>query len=206
AGDLAALYHSRRKSLQAVLRLAQFLDLAGGAIGLLVPLKVAEEAHELRLDQTRAAPFARPLNGRARRLVDGEEIEPIDLDARHAATRGTIGDVAARHRPGGRGGLGIAVVFGHEDRRQLPDTGEVQGLEDGALVGRPVAEEATADALVPLPFGGERSAADERPATADDAVGAHHANRQIRHVHGAALAVADAGALAPDLRHHGVHV
>ena len=70
----------------------------------------------------------------------------------------------------------------------------------------PSPKKQTPTPFVPLQLGRQRRAADERPAAADDAVGAHHADRQVGHVHRAALAVADAGALAPDLGHHAVDV
>ena len=42
--------------------------------------------------------------------------------------------------------LGVAVVLDDEDRRQVPDRGEVERLEGGALVGGAVAEEGDRDA------------------------------------------------------------
>ena len=53
---------------------------------------------------------------------------------------------------------------------------------------------------------GERRAGGQVVAAAHDAVGAQHAHGEVGDVHGAAAALAQAGLLAEDLRHHAVHV
>ena len=84
----------RAEPLEAVQVLAGVGDLVG-AVGLLVALEVAEVAGELDLDQGRAAAVAGPGHGLARRLVDGEEVEPVDDHAGHAERRRPVGDVVA---------------------------------------------------------------------------------------------------------------
>ena len=71
-----------------------------------------------------------------------------------------------------RGGLGVAVVLDHEDRRQFPDAREVQRLEERALVGAAVAEEGRrrpGRCRLTLAVRPRRS---QRRAATDDAVGA----------------------------------
>ena len=51
-----------------------------------------------------------------------------------------------------------------------------------------------------------QSYVETRESTADDPVRPENAFLQIRHVHGAAHALADAGLLTPDLGHHGVGI
>jgi hypothetical protein len=173
-----------------------------GPVELLVALEVAEVAGELDLDEGRAAAVAGPGHGLPRRLVDGEEVEPVDDHARHAERRRPVRDVVGGHRPARRGGLGVAVVLRHEDGGEVPDRRQVERLERGALVGGAVAEERDRDAAVALVLGRERAPADQRRATADDAVGAEHALGQVGDVHRAALAPARPGGLAVDLGHH----
>ena len=71
-----------------------------------------------------------------------------------------------------------------------------------ALVGGAVAEEADGHPAGAERLGGERRAAGQRDAAADDAVGAEHPFVDVGDVHRAALALADAGRLAHQLGHH----
>ena len=151
--------------LEAVEVLPGVADLVG-PVELLVALEVPEVAGELDLDQGRAAALAGPGHGLAGRLVHGEEVEPVDDHTGHPERRGPVGDVVGGHRPGRRGGLGVAVVLRDEDRRQVPDRGQVQRLQGGALVGGAVAEERDRHAAVALdasrPARARRSAAGRR--------------------------------------------
>ena len=145
-------------------------------------------------------------DGLAGRLVHGEEVEPVDVmpgrpkpSARLATSTPDWWYLAERR-------LGVAVVLDHEDDGQVPRRGEVQALQERALVGAAVAGEGDRD-LVGVPdLGGQADAADQRRAAADDAVGAEHPFRQVGDVHRAALAVAEAVALAVDLGHHALDV
>jgi hypothetical protein len=138
--------------------------------------------------------------------VDGEEVEAVHRHAGHAEAGGAVGDVVAGHRPVRGGSLGIAVVLGDEDARQVPYRGQVHRLEHRALVGAAVAEEGHRHAPAALELGSQRGTGGERRAGTDDTVGAEHALLQVGDVHGAALALADAGLLAIDLGHHPVYV
>src|SRR5437773_2399521 len=173
-----------------------------GPVGLLIALEVPVVAGELHLDERRPAALPGPGDRLAGRLVHREEVEPVHDDTRHAEPGRPVGDVVAGHRPGAGRALGVAVVLGHEDGRQVPDRGQVHRLQRGALVATAVAEERDADAALALELGGQRRPADQRRAAADDPVGAEHALGQVSDVHGAALAVAAAGLAAVDLGHH----
>src|SRR5436190_3586284 len=78
------LAHPSPEEGQAVLLVAQLLDLVLAAIGLGVALEMAVIAVELELQQRRAVAVAGPLDRLLRRLVHGEEIMAVDDLARHA--------------------------------------------------------------------------------------------------------------------------
>ena len=177
-----------------------------GAVELLVALEVAEVAGELGLDQRRSAALAGPGDGLAGRLVHGEEVEPVDDHAGHPERGRPVGDVVGGHRPARRRRLGVAVVLRHEDRRQVPDRGQVQRLQRGALVGRAVAEERDRNAAIALELRRQGAATDQRRAASDDAVRAEHALGQVGDVHRPTLAAARPGGLAEDLGHHALDV
>src|SRR5581483_4137040 len=107
-----------------------------------------------------------------------------------------------RNAVGPRRRFGVGVVLDHEDRRQVPDRGQVEALQEHALVRGAVADEAHGHVALAPRLGRQGGAAGQRSAGAEDAVGPHHPDVELGDVHGAALALA-APALAPvDLLHH----
>ena len=102
--------------------------------------------------------------------------------------------------------LGVAIVLDHEDDRQVHGGGEVEALQEGALVRAAVTGERDADLVGATHLGRQADPADQRRATAHNAVGAQHAGGQVGDVHRSALALAGAGGLAVQLGHHGHHV
>ena len=193
------------KQREAVLLGPQTIDLAGRAIGHGVALEVAVVAHELDVQHAGSLAGARPLDRLARRVPHLEEIVAVDPPRGQAVGLAAL-DQIARARPGAGRGFGVAVVLEHEDRRQMPDLGEVHALERGALIGAAVADERDRDAAGLQGLGGQRRAADQRRAAADDAVRAHHALGQIGDVHRAALAAAQPVLAPEDLGHHGLGI
>src|SRR5262249_38274009 len=105
-----------------------------------------------------------------------------------------------------RGRLRVAVVLDDEDGGQVPHRGQVQALQEHALVGGAVAHEADRDLAFAAVLGGQGRPARERGPGAQDAVGAHHAPVQIGDVHGTAFALAGPTLLPVDLLHHLCHV
>ena len=87
----------------------------------------------LALQQARplSGPGAR--NGFMRRLVHGKQVVPVYGDARHIICCGTVGDILDTAMIMRWRGLGIAVILGHKNDRQLPDCGQVEALVQGAL-------------------------------------------------------------------------
>ncbi len=77
--------------------------------------------------------------------------------------------------------------------------GHVEGLVHEALVERAVAEEGDGDAVFAADLGGERHAGGVGHLGADDAVGAHQAERGVDKVHRAALALGETGGFAQHL-------
>ena len=125
---------------------AHLVDLAGGAVGLLVALEVAVVAHALALDERRPAAGARGRDGLAGRLVHGEEVDAVDLTpgmpkpAARSAMSPPSGGSSRRQ-------LGVAVVLDDEDHRQL-QRGRGSALDDRALVRGAVADERHGDLSV----------------------------------------------------------
>ena len=71
-----------------------------------------------------------------------------------------------------------------------------------ALGGRAVAKEAHGHVTPALELGGQGRTAGDGQATPNDAIGAQHPHREVRDVHGAALALAIAVHPAEQLGHH----
>jgi hypothetical protein len=161
---------------------------------------------ELDLDQGGATAFTGPLDRLTGGFVDGEEVEAVDDHTRHTEPGRAVSDVVRSHRPRARSGLRVPVVLHDEDRRQVPDRRQVQRFQRGALIARAVAEKRDTDPTGVLLLRGERGAADQRRATANDPVRAEHALGQVGDVHRAALAVTRTGFSAVNLGHHGFHV
>ena len=67
----------RSEHLDAVVVLAEILDLARRAVGLGIALEVAVEPVHLALEERRSAAFAGAGNDLTRRLVDREEVGPV---------------------------------------------------------------------------------------------------------------------------------
>jgi hypothetical protein len=89
-----------------------------------------------------------------------------------------------------------------KDHRQLQHHGHVQRLEGQALVRSAVAGEGDGHPVGPERLGRQRRTDHQRRPTADDAVRAEHAHRQVGDVHRATLAPAQTLVLAEDLAHH----
>ena len=201
----ARLGHALAEEAQGIALATSLLDFARLTVGHGVAFEMAEVAGQLDVDQAGTAAAARPLDRFAGGLMDREEVVAVQLVGRHAEGRRALGLIAG-HRPDAGGRLGIAVVLHHEDRGQVPDLGEIVAFQGGALVGCAVADEGDGDAAGLQGLGGQRGAADQRRAAADDAVGAHHALGQVGDMHRAALAAAQTVAPAEDLGHHAVDV
>ena len=83
---------------------------------------------------------ARPLsgpgsgNGLMRRLIHGKQVIPVYGHARHIIGCGAVGDILDAAMIMRRRGLGIAVVLGHKNNRQFPDSGQVEAFVQGALL------------------------------------------------------------------------
>ena len=199
------LGHPLAEQLQAILVGLQMLDLAGPPIGHRVALEVAVVAHELDVDDARPLAVAGALDRLARGIPDLEEVVAVDAARRDAVGPAALDQIAGAS-PGAGCGFGVAIVLEDEDRRQVPDLGEVHALGGRALIGAAVADERDRDAAGLERLGGQRGAADQRRPAADDAVRAHHALGQIGDVHRAALAAAKAVLAAEDLGHHRLDV
>jgi hypothetical protein len=82
----------------------------------------------------------------------------------------------------------VEVVFAHEHHRQLPDSGKVECLMEGADVCGAVAEETDRDIAVATVLSAPGGAASDGQVSADDGVRAHHAMLDRGQMHRAALA------------------
>lgn len=119
----------------------------------------------------------------------------------------TVGDILSvaggMIRCGGR----PAVHLVDENDRQMPRGSHVHGLVEGASVGCSVSEEDYRDLIVlQNRLVGKRRTGGQVVSAAHDAVGSQHTNGEIRDMHGAAAALAQAGLLTKNLSHHPVHI
>ena len=133
--------------VQTVLASVVLLLLGGPVLRRVVGAEVAEVPVRHRLDQRR--PLARP--GARHRLpaylVHLKRVLAVGHDAGYAIPVRPVRHRPARYHVLGGRRLGVTVVLTHEDDRQLPYAGQVQGLVKAALAGRPVAEEDDAHAV-----------------------------------------------------------
>jgi len=124
----------------------------------------------------------------------------------HAVCRSEGGDaLSSRHRAT-VGELRVAVVLADEQHRQIPDSGQVRRLVEGALVDGSLAEKGDRHAVTAEQAAGERRACCKRQARSDDRVRAENALARVGNVHRAALALAEPRRLAEELGHGGVEV
>src|SRR5207253_10797024 len=107
------------------------LELAGGAVRRGVRARVALLAVREGLDQRRALAGARACGGLGGGGVDLEDGVAVDAGTRHRVAVGPVGESLDRRRPRDRRVLAVEVVLAYEDRRELPDGGEVQRLVEG---------------------------------------------------------------------------
>ena len=182
------------------------LDLARPAVQLRVAFLVTVVAVDLALEQRWAAARSGSRDRLPGRLVDGEEVVPVDHDAGQPEAVGPLGDVWLTEVVHGGRGLRVAVVLDDEDARQVPHRGEVQALEERALVRAAVAHEGDSDLLRAADLGRQADTADHGRAPADDPVRAEHPAVDVGDVHRPALAAAEPVRAAVDLEHHRLHV
>ena len=185
---------------------AVFVVFRGNFIGLRIAFKVAEVTIGLTLHQARplSGPGAR--NRLMRRFIHGSQVVPVYGHARHIIRCGAVGDILDAAMIMRRRGLGIAVVLGHKNDRQLPDCGQVEALVQGALFRRPVTKEADGHLVSPVGFCRQAGPTGQRRPSADDTVGPQHAFVHIGNMHGATFALANPRGLAEQLSHHAPHV
>src|SRR5215218_213452 len=144
--------------------------------GRVVSSRVGRGAVADGLDERR--PFARPraLNRLARRLVDGEHVEPVDASSRHPVAQRLVRERLRRGLRRERRRDRPAVVVAEENQRRAHHAGEVGALVERALRGRAVAEEheragtLATQLLPPRQPGGMRDMSPDRNADRGDVV------------------------------------
>ena len=161
---------------------------------------MAGVAVDVALEQHGPLAAAGVLDGALHGLVDGQHVGAVHDDALNA-----VALCALRQRGGGAGGVDVGgdgelVVLDEIDDGELPDGRHIDALMEAALVGCAVAEERNGHRTVVVDLGCQRRAGGQRNAAADDAVRAEQAALDLRDVHGAAAAVAEATLLAVELR------
>src|SRR6185295_12731979 len=181
-------------------------DLFARAVLAGVGHRVAAVAVGLGLDQRGPLLLARAVDRFAHHLAHGHEVHAVHLAARDAV--GLAAGVEVLHRGGAVHGRAhaVAVVLDDVDDGQVPERAHVEGLVEGALLHRAVAEEAEADLVGLLEADPVAHARRHRQVAAHDAVAAEVAAGHVVEVHAAALAPADAGGAAAQLGHEGAHV
>ncbi len=182
------------------------LHLLLAAIAGRFPLGVAAPAIGEALDKRRPLAPPGPRHRLPHRLVDGPDVVAVHGDAGHGVGCGAVGE--ALHLSGAcQGGeLAVEVVLDDKDSRQVKEGGEVHGLVEHPLVGRPIAEEGQGHLIGAAHFGREGRARRYHRRGTHDAVGPQRPHAGVGDMHGAALALAEAGALAEDLGHHPLEI
>src|SRR5262245_16698238 len=158
------------------------------------------------LDERGAAARTAQLDRPPSRLVYLRDVVPVD-DARLDAERvGASRDALARCDRIGGGEFRIAVVLADEQDRGLPERSQVQRLEENALIRCAVAEKRDCDRVTTELSGGECEPDGVRDSPAHDPVGADGALGRRAHVHGTALAAAEAARTPENLGEHALRV
>ena len=177
------------------------LDLFLGAVLARVGHRVAAVAIGLDLEQGGPLLASRAVDRLGERPAHGQQVHPVHVAAGDPVGAAALVEVLYRRGAIERRAHAVAIVLDHEDDRQVPEPAHVERLVEGALVDGPVAEEADHDLVGLAQADGVAHARGERQVAADDAVPAEVAARHVVEVHAAALAAADAGGAAPQLRH-----
>src|SRR3990170_5160578 len=158
------------------------------------------------LDENRALPCARLLDGFPRSLAHGEKVVAIDGAVRNTVSLGVLREAFDFRVRGERRELGIAVVLADKDHRQFPETGDVERLMKRSGLAGAVAEEHHGELAFLLLLGGEGSAKSKWNGATDDSGGGDESTFFGGDVHRAALAGAVAGGAAGDLRHQAIDI
>ena len=204
----------------ALLRMGRVKGVSRPAIATIIPVPgasptvlldaahadVVVEAIGLALEQGGPATVPGSLDGHAGRLVDGHGIHAIDDHAGHAVARCAVGHIDDGLVVGLGRVLAVAVVFTHEQHRQLIQASHVGGFVERAFIGGTIAEEGDGNPIVAFEPVCETGAHGNGRTAADDAVGAQHPECHVGNVHGAALALAVARGPTVELGEHGTEL
>src|SRR5258708_24484212 len=164
------------------------IDLFFGTIGSRITFKVTVVAVGLALDQTRslAAPGSR--NSLTCRLMDGQNIQPIDGNAWNIVASRPVSDITAAHVIGNWSGFSIAIVLGNKNHRQFPDTSKIEPFMERSLIGSAVTKKADGYLSFAIGLGGESCSYCQWKAATPDPIGAKHPLVHISTIHQASLA------------------
>ena len=178
------------------------LDLVARAVaGVAHPFGVRAGAVGEALEQRRSVAAPRPPHRLAGGLVDGEDVVPVEPDARHAVGGPACRDVRiARHRLEGHLGR-VEVVLADEQDGQAPDGRQVQALVERPVVDGAVPEERDAHAVGPEEAVAVPGAGRHQDAGPDDPARAQEADLGREEVHAAAPAARAAGGAPEELGH-----
>ena len=153
------------------------------------------------LDEGRALPGPRPGDRRRHRLVHGDGILSVHQHSRNVVGCRTVGDVFHSDHLFETAGYGVLVVLTEKHHRQLPNGRQVDGLVERAFVAGPVAEEGHRHPVVALQPAAQGSAHRRGDGGTKDTRLAQNSHTEVGQVHGTALALTEAGALAQQLGH-----
>jgi hypothetical protein len=193
--------HGLELPLQAEegITLAPFLDQRRGHVLGARGFLVAAHTEGLELEQARALAPARPLGRPLHHPVHREHVVAVGDHAGHAVTGGAVGELLARVLLVARGGKAVLVVLDHEEHRQLPDRGQVQGLVEVALARGPVAGEGRDHAVLAPKLRGQGEPVGHRKHRAQVADHAHDVRVEQAEVERAIAALGEPAVLAEEL-------
>ena len=154
------------------------------------------------LEEGRAAAPAGVLDGVCRRSVDRDHVVSVDRRRRDPEDRRARSDALAGGDGIRRRELGVTVVLADEEDRCLPESREIQRLEEHTLVRRAVSEESDRNRAAAQRLRREGESDGMGDPSADDAVCADRALGGSAYVHRPALAPAISSFAPEDLGEH----
>jgi hypothetical protein len=146
---------------------------------------------------------ARFTHQRLRQLANSHHVHAVHLHRLDAVGTGRFQQARVQRQAAlRRGPHGIAVVLAHEDDRELPQGGQVEGFMRMATGQCALSKEAQHDGVTFLVLDREGQAGRQGQVPTNNRVSAHEVPLSIHQVHGAAPALAQARRFPEELGHH----
>src|SRR5581483_1006357 len=117
----------------------------GAVVGPRIAFVMTNGSIGLAFHERGTAVRTRPGNRRTRRVVNGHDVIPVDLDSGYGIRRGATGHAGVLGRPVEGCLRRIQVVFADVDDGEIPDPRHIQTLMKRSAIDRSIAEESDDD-------------------------------------------------------------